>query len=101
MTQAKTGLDYFCSEKVKAEQQLRYYQCREKIMEHQIPELTSKARVHRSCTRAGMPESFLIASEELLLFTRVQIRQGGGGEVKISPVLFGMKKGQSLMLIKK
>ena len=53
------------SEKAKAEQQLRYYKYREKILEHQIPELTRKARVHRLCTRAGMLESFLIAPEEL------------------------------------
>ena len=65
MTQPKTDLAYLRSEKAKAEQQLRYYKYREKILEHQIPELTRKARVHRLCTRAGMLESFLIAPEEL------------------------------------
>ena len=65
MTQPKTDLAYLRSEKAKAEQQLRYYKHREKILEHQIPELTRKARVHRLCTRAGMLESFLIAPEEL------------------------------------
>ena len=65
LTQPKTDLAYLRSEKAKAEQQLRYYQHREKILEHQIPELTRKARVHRLCTRAGMLESFLIAPEEL------------------------------------
>ena len=65
MTQPKTALAYLRSEKAKAEQQLRYYKYREKILEHQIPELTRKARVHRLCTRAGMLESFLIAPEEL------------------------------------
>ena len=58
MTQPKTDLAYLRSEKAKAEQQLRYYQHREKILEHQIPELTRKARVHRLCTRAGMPVSY-------------------------------------------
>ena len=43
MTQPKTDLAYLRSEKAKAEQQLRYYQHREKILEHQIPELTRKA----------------------------------------------------------
>ena len=57
MTQPKTDLAYLRSEKAKAEQQLRYYQHREKILEHQIPELTRKARVQL--------ESFLIAPEEL------------------------------------
>ena len=65
MTQPKSDLAYLRSEKAKAEQQLRYYKHREKILEHQIPELTRKARVHRLCTRAGMLESFLIAPEEL------------------------------------
>ena len=65
MTQPKTDLAYLRIEKAKAEQQLRYYKYREKILEHQIPELTRKARVHRLCTRAGMLESFLIAPEEL------------------------------------
>ncbi len=62
LTQPKTDLAYLRSEKAKAEQQLRYYQHREKILEHQIPELTRKARVHRLCTRAGMLESFLICA---------------------------------------
>ena len=57
LTQPKTDLAYLRSEKAKAEQQLRYYQHREKILEHQIPELTRKARVQL--------ESFLIAPEEL------------------------------------
>ena len=65
ITKPKTDLAYLRSKKKKAEQQLRYHQNREKILEHQIPELTSKARVHRLCTRAGMLESFLIAPEEL------------------------------------
>ena len=65
MTQPKSDLAYLRSEKAKAEQQLRYYKHREKILEHQIPELTRKARVHRLCTRAGMLESFLIAPEDL------------------------------------
>ena len=65
LTQPKTDLAYLRSEKAKAEQQLRYYQHREKILEHQIPELNRRERVHRLCTRAGMLESFLIAPEEL------------------------------------
>ena len=65
MTQPKTDLAYLRSEKAKAEQQLRYYKHREKILEHQIPELPRKARVHRLCTRAGMLESFLVCPGEL------------------------------------
>ena len=65
MTQPKTDLAYLRSEKAKAEQKLRYYQHREKILERQMPELTRKARVHRLCTRAGMLESFLVCPGEL------------------------------------
>ena len=61
MTQPKANLAYLRSEKAKAEQQLRYYKHREKILEHQIPELTRKARVHRLCTRAGIYKLFFIA----------------------------------------
>ncbi len=56
LTQPKTDLAYLRSEKAKAEQQLRYHQHPEKILEHQIPELTRKARVHRPvypCRNAG------------------------------------------------
>ena len=72
MTQPKTDLAYLRSEKAKAEQKLRSCQHREKILEHQIPELTRKARVHRLCTRAGMLESFLIAPED---FTNAQVME--------------------------
>ena len=65
LTQPKTDLTYLRSEKAKAEQKLRYYQHREKILERQMPELTRKARVHRLCTRAGMLESFLVCPGEL------------------------------------
>ena len=65
ITKPKTNLDYLCSKKAKAEQQLRYHQNREKILEHRLSQLNRKERVHRLCTRAGMLESFLIAPEEL------------------------------------
>ena len=65
MTKPKTDLDYLHKQKEKAEQKLRYYQHQEKMLEHRIPELTSKARTHRLCTRGGMLESFLICPGEL------------------------------------
>ena len=58
-------LDHMKDQKEKAEQKLRYYQHQEKMLEHRIPELTSKARTHRLCTRGGMLESFLICPGEL------------------------------------
>ena len=65
ITEPKTDLAYLRSKKAKAEQQLRYHQNREKILEHRLSQLNRKERVHRLCTRAGMLESFLIAPEEL------------------------------------
>ena len=58
-------LDRMKDQKEKAEQKLRYYQHREKMLERQIPELTRKARTHRLCTRGGILESFLICPGEL------------------------------------
>ena len=65
MTQPKSDLAYLRSEKAKAEQQLRYYKHREKILERQMSELNRRERVHRLCTRAGMLESFLVCPGEL------------------------------------
>ena len=64
LTQPKTNLAYFRSEKAKAEQKLRSCQHREKILERQMSELNRRERVHRLCTRAGMLESFLVCPPE-------------------------------------
>ena len=58
-------LDRMKAQKEKAEQKLRCYQHREKMLEHRMPELTRKARTHRLCTRGGILESFLIYLAEL------------------------------------
>ena len=65
LTQPKTDLAYFRSEKAKAEQKLHSCQHREKILERQMSELNRRERVHRLCTRAGMLESFLVCPGEL------------------------------------
>ena len=65
ITEPETDLAYLRNKKAKAEQQLRFQQNREKILEHQLSRLNRRERVHRLCTRAGMLESFLIAPEEL------------------------------------
>ena len=65
MTQPKSDLAYLRSEKAKAEQQLRYYKHREKILERRMSELNRRERVHRLCTSAGMLESFLVCPGEL------------------------------------
>ena len=43
----------------------RRAQHEEKILEHQVKQLTRKERTHRLCTRGGMLESFLQEPERL------------------------------------
>ncbi len=52
-------------ELAKGEARLRRAQHDEKILEHQIKQLTRKERTHRLCTRGGMLESFLKEPEVL------------------------------------
>lgn len=47
------------------EAKLRRAQHEEKILEHQMKQLTRKERTHRLCTRGAMLESFLIRPEVL------------------------------------
>ena len=49
----------------KGEARLRRAQHEEKILEHQMKQLTRKERTHRICTRGAMLESFLIRPEVL------------------------------------
>ena len=49
----------------KGEARLRRAQHEEKILEHQMKQLTRKERTHRLCTRGAMLESFLIRPEVL------------------------------------
>ena len=49
----------------KTEKKLRRAQHEEKILEHQVKQLTRKERTHRLCTRGGMLESFLQEPERL------------------------------------
>ena len=52
-------------ELAKGEARLRRAQHEEKILEHQVKQLTRKERTHRLCTRGGMLESFLQEPERL------------------------------------
>ena len=49
----------------KGEARLRRAQHEQKILEHQMKQLTRKERTHRLCTRGAMLESFLIRPEVL------------------------------------
>lgn len=49
----------------KGEARLRRAQHEEKILEHQMKQLTRKERTHRLCTRGAMLESFLLRPEVL------------------------------------
>ena len=52
-------------ELAKGEARLRRAQHEEKILEHQMKQLTRKERTHRLCTRGAMLESFLQEPERL------------------------------------
>ena len=52
-------------ELAKGEARLRRAQHEQKILEHQMKQLTRKERTHRLCTRGGMLESFLQEPERL------------------------------------
>jgi hypothetical protein len=58
-------LEKLNQEITKGEARLRRAQQEEKILEHQIRQLTRKGRTHRLCTRGAMLEHFLIQPEVL------------------------------------
>ena len=58
-------LEKLNQEIAKGEARLRRAQHEEKILAHQIKQLTRKERTHRLCTRGAMLESFLIRPEVL------------------------------------
>ncbi len=53
-------LEKLNQEIAKGEARLRRAQHEEKILEHQVKQLTRKERTHRLCTRGAMLESFLL-----------------------------------------
>ena len=60
----------------KSEARLRRAQHEEKILEHQMKQLTRKERTHRLCTRGAMLESYLphpeaITDEQVSLFLKL------------------------------
>lgn len=56
-------LEKLNQEIAKGEARLRRAQHEEKILEHQVKQLTRKERTHRLCTRGAMLESFLLRPE--------------------------------------
>ena len=58
-------LEKLNQELAKGEARLRRAQHEEKILEHQLKQLTRKERTHRLCTRGAMLESFLTRPEVL------------------------------------
>ena len=60
----------------KSEARLRRAQHEEKILEHQMKQLTRKERTHRLCTRGAMLESYLphpeaITDEQVSVFLKL------------------------------
>ena len=67
-------------EKQKAEAELTYWTHKEKILRHQLKELTRKERTHRLCVRAGMLESFLekpdlLSDDQVMELLKIAFRQ--------------------------
>lgn len=58
-------LEELAAERDRSEKELHYWENQEKILKHQISELTRKERTNRLCIRAGMLESFLEKPEQL------------------------------------
>ena len=58
-------LEKLNQELAKGEARLRRAQHEEKILEHQMKQLTRKERTHRICTRGALLESFLTRPEVL------------------------------------
>ena len=63
-------------ELAQGEARLRRAQHEEKILEHQMKQLTRKERTHRLCTRAAMLESYLphpeaITDEQVSVFLKL------------------------------
>ena len=58
-------LEKLNQELAKGEARLRRAQHEQKILEHQMKQLTRKERTHRICTRGAMLESFLTRPEVL------------------------------------
>lgn len=67
-------------EKQKAETEPTYWTHKEKILCHQIKDLTRKERTHRLCVRAGMLESFLkepglLSDDQVMELLKIAFRQ--------------------------
>ena len=84
----------------KSEARLRRAQHEEKILEHQMKQLTRKERTHRLCTRGAMLESFLIRPEvltddDVMDILKQAFSQSGMKEV-VSEIVKGRVAGEPL-----
>ena len=72
----------------KSEKKLRKAINDEKVLQHQLKQLTRKERTHRLCTRGGMLESFLQEPERLtdddvmLLLKLIFSQEGHAGTIE-------------------
>lgn len=68
------------AEMERSEKRLHYWEDQEKILKHQISELTRRERTNRLCIRAGMLESFLekpdqLTNDQVMKLLKVAFRQ--------------------------
>jgi len=73
-------LEELTAEMERSVKQLHYWQDQEKILRHQISELTRRERTNRLCIRAGMLESFLgkpeqLSNDQVMELLKVAFRQ--------------------------
>lgn len=74
------SLEALMEEKQNAEAELTYWTHKEKILRHQIKDLTRKERTHRLCVRAGMLENFLkepelLSDDQVIELLKIAFRQ--------------------------
>ena len=93
-------LEKLNQEIAKGEARLRRAQHEEKILEHQVKQLTRKERTHRLCTRGAMLESFLLrpevlTDEDVMDILKQAFSQSGMKEIVVESVK-GRVAGESL-----
>lgn len=74
------SLEALMEEKQNAEAELTYWTHKEKILRHQIKDLTRKERTHRLCVRAAMLENFLkdpelLSDDQVMELLKIAFRQ--------------------------
>lgn len=90
-------LEELTVEMERPEKQLHYWQDQEKILRHQISELTRRERTNRLCIRAGMLESFLEKPEQLTNDQVMELLKVAFRQPEVIQTLREMLKSEAVM----